>query len=73
MAAKLLEQAFAEISNLAEQEQEAIAAWILEELASERRWEKVFADSQDVLARLADEALAEHHAGRTQELDPEAL
>lgn len=73
MAVKLFEQAFAEISKLPEQEQEAIAAWILEELASERRWEKAFADSQDALARLADEALAEHRAGRTQELDPDAL
>jgi hypothetical protein len=46
---------------------------ILEELASERRWEKAFADSEDMLAQLADEALAEHRQGRTQPLDLDAL
>jgi len=39
-----------------------------EEIASERRWSESFAKSQDVLAQLADEALAEHTAGRTQPL-----
>jgi len=70
---KLLEKAFVEASKLSEQEQDTFAAWILEELASERRWEKAFADSTDVLARLADEALAEHHAGQTQVLNPDTL
>jgi hypothetical protein len=40
---------------------------LLEELASERRWEELFA------AELADQALAEHRAGRTEKLDPEKL
>jgi hypothetical protein len=73
MAVKLLEQAFAQITKLSEQEQEAVAAWILEELASERRWDTAFADSQEKLVHLANEALAEYRAGRTQELDPDAL
>jgi hypothetical protein len=60
---KLLEEAFAEVSKLPEDEQEAIGAWLLEELASERRWQKTFAGSHDVLASLADEALAEHRQG----------
>ena len=57
---RTLEQAFAEAAKLSEPEQEALAAWILEELASERRWQDAFARSADVLERLADEALAEH-------------
>jgi hypothetical protein len=69
----LMERAWAEINKLPEQEQEAVAAWILEELASERRWTEAFAASQDVLAELADEALAEHRAGQTQPLDPDTL
>lgn len=64
MATKLLEEAFAEATKLPEREQDALAAMILEELASERRWEKAFAGSSDVLAQLADEALAEPRAGR---------
>jgi hypothetical protein len=70
---KLLEEAFAEASKLPEQEQDALAAVILEELASERRWDQAFADSADLLAQLADQALAEHRAGKTQVLDPEQL
>jgi len=66
---QLLEQAFGEASKLSEQEQDVIAAWLLDELASERRWEQSFVDSGDLLSRLADEALAEHHAGQTRELD----
>ena len=70
---KLLEEAFAEASKLSVQEQDALAAVILEELASERRWDQAFADSTDLLAQLADQALAEHRAGKTQVLDPERL
>jgi hypothetical protein len=53
----LLGKVFAEAAKLSAQEQDAFAAWILDELASERRWEKAFADSEDGLAQLADEAL----------------
>ena len=70
---KLLEEAFAEASKLPEQEQDALATVILEELASERRWDQAFADSADLLAQLADQALAEHRAGKTHVLDPERL
>jgi len=34
----------------------------------ERRWEEAFARSQDLLARMAQEALQEYHAGRTTPL-----
>ena len=70
---KLLEEAFAEAAKLPEQDQDALAAVLLEELASERRWDQAFADSADLLAQLADQALAEHRAGKTQVLDPERL
>jgi hypothetical protein len=55
----LLEKAFAEAAKLPEGEQEALAAWILEELASEQRGEQAFARLTDLLAELADEALEE--------------
>jgi hypothetical protein len=70
---RLLEQAFVEANKLPEDEQDALAKFLLEELAAERRWTRTFADSQDVLSQLADEALAEHQAGKTQALDPETL
>ena len=42
-------------------------------LSAEQQWEKAFATSEDALAKLADEALAEHRAGRTHLLDPDKL
>ncbi len=70
---ELLEQALAKIKNLPDNEQDAIATIILEELEDKMKWEKVFADSQDMLAELAAEAMTEYQAGKTQELDPETL
>ena len=68
-----LEQAFAELSKLPPIEQNAVTDWLLAELESEKRWEKLFADSQDFLSRLAAEALVEHHSGQTQELEPDQI
>ncbi len=39
----------------------------------EAAWDASFARSQDFLARLADEALAERRDGRTELLDPDTL
>jgi len=63
---KLLERAFKETSKLPEIEQNTLSKWIIEELKSEDRWEKVFAGSEDVLNRLADEALTEHRDGKSR-------
>ncbi len=68
-----LEQAFAEAAKLPLHEQEALADWLLAELQSERRWDQLFAASQEVLSSLAAEALAEHRSGQTQALDPEQI
>ena len=68
-----LEKALAEASKLGEDEQNALAAWILQEIESEKRWEKAFSESTDELARLAEEALMEHRQGQTRVLDPEQL
>jgi hypothetical protein len=70
---QLLERAFQQAALLSAAQQDEIAAWLLAELAAEARWDQLFADSQDLLAQLADEALAEHRAGRTKVLDPEQL
>lgn len=70
---KLLEQAFTEASKLSPREQDALADWLLAELASERRWEKLFADSQEALSKLAAEALREHRSGQTQDLDSDQI
>lgn len=70
---ELLEQAIARLKTLPSSDQDAIAAMILEELEDEARWDETFAKSQDVLAKLAGEAIAEYRAGKTQALDPDTL
>jgi hypothetical protein len=62
----LLEKALEELRKLPENEQEAFAALLLNEMDSERRWDELFAQSEDLLSDLADEALSEHRAGKTQ-------
>jgi hypothetical protein len=68
-----LSQAFAEAEQLPEPEQDALAEWLLAELESEKRWDRAFAGSSETLDRLAEEALTEDRAGRTQDLDPESF
>jgi hypothetical protein len=60
---ELLERAMQEVEQLPEVEQDAITAVILEELHSEARWDAAFARSQEQLAQVAGDALAEYHAG----------
>jgi hypothetical protein len=68
---KSLERVFAEVSKLSPQDQDAVAAWLENELESERDWDLRFHRSANPLARLANEALAEDDAGMTRELDPD--
>ncbi|MBM4362773.1 MAG: hypothetical protein FJ104_08835 [Deltaproteobacteria bacterium] len=63
---KRLEEAFAAASRLPDDQQDSVAEAILQELADESRWTQSFATSQDLLGRMADDALAEHRAGRTK-------
>lgn len=70
---KLLEKAIAELSRLPEAQQESMAQWILDELEDEARWDQAFAASLPQLEKLGQKALEDYRAGRTQELDPDAL
>lgn len=55
----LLQQVFDRMSELPTTEQNALASWLLEELESEKRWDRLFSTSSDALGKMADEALAE--------------
>ena len=68
-----LEQTFTEASKLSPKEQDALADWVIAELRSEKKWDRLFANSQEVLSKLASEALTEYHSGQTQELNPDQL
>ena len=66
---RLLERAISEIRKLPSDEQEAIAAVLMAELESERRWERAFDATAEQLCRLADEALGEYRAGKTEPVE----
>ncbi len=69
----LLQQAFTEAAKLPTAEQDLLASRLLAELAAEDEFDSVISRTSGKLAVLAREALAEHHAGLTEELDPERL
>lgn len=54
---ELLEKAFAEASKLPQEAQDMLARLLLDDLVAEEKWDAAFAQSQDKLALLADEAL----------------
>ncbi len=70
---KQLESAFAEASKLSETEQDLLASRLLAELAAEDGFDRAIAASSDKLDLLATQALDEHRAGLTEELDPDRL
>ena len=69
----LLEKAFAEAAKLPPAEQNVLASRLLAELGEEDELDRAIAASSGKLASLAREALAEHRAGLSEELDPERL
>ena len=69
----LLERAFDEAAKLPESEQDVLASRLLAELAREDDFDRTVAQSVEKLAMLAREALVEHRAGLTEELDPERI
>ena len=69
---RLLEKAFEEASKLPEEDQDALAEMLLNDLASEQRWTDAFAKSQDKLSLLAKEALIEFKQGKTKLIEEDS-
>ena len=67
---KLLEQVFQKAAALPDQTQDALAKFLLAEMADEVAWDKAVAGSQDDLASMAREAVAEYKGGKTKPLPP---
>lgn len=65
---KLLERAFEEAGRLPPAQQDAFAEFLLAELEDEQRWDRAFANSGDVLSRLAAQAREEARQGRAKPL-----
>jgi hypothetical protein len=67
---KILEHALAAIEKLPEEEQEAIACAILDEIEAERGWEERFARTHDRLSELSGRAGERIADGTTLPYDP---
>jgi hypothetical protein len=69
----LLKKAFDAASRLTDEEQDAVAEWLLAELAADEEWEQQFGETQDTLSVLAREVSEEYQRGETEKLNPESL
>ncbi|MEA3543775.1 MAG: hypothetical protein U9R69_00980 [Thermodesulfobacteriota bacterium] len=65
---KMLDNAFAVAAKLPAIEQNTLARWMIEEIESDKKWDKLFAESEDTLSLLAIEALDEESSGLTDKV-----
>ncbi|MBV8780209.1 MAG: hypothetical protein JO353_02320 [Phycisphaerae bacterium] len=70
---KLMEKAVEALQSLPEEEQDAVAGFVLCEIEADRRWTATSIQHADQLRKLADEARDDFQAGRTSEFDPDKL
>ena len=70
---KLLDSAFKEAESLPKIEQNMFAQFIIDEIHSEKKWDETFANSEDILAELADDALIEYKEGNTETINIDKL
>ena len=68
---QLLQRAFEQAAALPEDDQDFLAEMILDEIAQDQTFDELLASprSLKVLEKLAAEAMAEHRAGLTMDLD----
>ena len=67
-----LKKAFEKAGHLPPEKQKALAevvSRVQQELTDESRWEKSFAESQEGLSKLAEEAILEYQSGQTTPMD----
>ena len=70
---KLLDSAFEKISSLNEMEQNIFARFILDEISSEKKWDKSFSNSEHLLSQMANEALEDYNSNKTECLNIDKL
>jgi hypothetical protein len=66
---ELLESALRKVAALSREEQDAIAAQILETLEDESAWQAKLAQNPEKLRRMAEKALEEHRRGESRPID----
>jgi hypothetical protein len=68
-----MEKAVEALRSLPEEQQDAVAGFVLYEIEEDHRWATTSIKHADNLRILADEAKEDFQAGRTSVLDPENL
>ena len=68
---QLLKEAFDRAAALSPDEQDRFARFLLAELDADHEWDRLLElpESDELLDRLADQALSEHRAGKTLPLN----
>ena len=69
----LLETAFEKASTLSEKEQNRFAEFFMAEIESEKKWDSLFSESEDILSDIADIVMDDYNNGRTKLLTQEQL
>jgi hypothetical protein len=70
---KLLENAIEQVQRLSSDEQDAIAAIILDEIADDRKWDETFARTQAQLSKIADKVREDIRSGKTRNMGIDEL
>ena len=70
---RLMEKAVEALRSLPEEQQDAVAGFVLSEIEADHRWAATSLQHADKLRKLANKAPADFQAGRTSVLDPEKL
>ena len=68
---QLLQAAFDRAAELPTEEQDRFARFLLAELDADKEWDQLFdlPESEELLSRLASDALSDHRAGLTAPLN----
>jgi hypothetical protein len=69
MISQRLKEVFEKAAKLPEEEQDQLAALIEEEMLDEERWQVGFEKSGPMLQEMAEKALEEYKAGKTEPLE----
>jgi hypothetical protein len=64
----LLEKVFTMVKELPDDEQDAIASIILDEILEDQKWNEKFAETQSELEKLADRARVAIRAGQVRKM-----
>ena len=69
---ELLKKAIAKAGQLPDSDQDSLARIILDELEGDARWDQLFVQTREKLAKLAARAWAEFESGRAQPHEPDS-